>query len=184
MGPDTDERLIARIAQGDKLAMQALYARHNVRVFRFILRLMRNQTAAEDVLSEVFLDVWRQAGRFQARSEVTTWMLSIARFKALSALRRRVDAQLDDEAQEAAPDDADDPETSLVVKDRGAVLRECMAGLSPEHREVLDLAYYQELSVEEAARVLGIPEGTVKTRMFHARKKLAELVKARGVTWP
>ena len=109
MGPDTDERLIARIAQGDKLAMQALYARHNVRVFRFILRLMRNQTAAEDVLSEVFLDVWRQAGRFQARSEVTTWMLSIARFKALSALRRRVDAQLDDEAQEAAPDDADDP---------------------------------------------------------------------------
>ena len=64
------------------------------------------------------------------------------------------------------------------------MLRECMAGLSPEHREVLDLAYYQELSVEEAARVLGIPEGTVKTRMFHARKKLAELVKARGVTWP
>jgi RNA polymerase sigma-70 factor (ECF subfamily) len=184
MGPDSDERLIARIAQGDRLAMQALYARHNVRVYRFILRMVRNEATAEDVLSEVFLDVWRQAGRFGGRSEVTTWVLSIARFKALSALRKRVDAELDQDAQDAEPDEGDDPERQLVVKDRGEVLRQCLAGLSAEHREVLDLAYYQELSVEEAARVLGIPEGTVKTRMFHARKKLAELVKARGVTWP
>ena len=184
MGPDSDERLIARIAQGDRLAMQALYARHNVRVYRFILRLVRREATAEDLVSEVFLDVWRQAGRFQARSEVTTWMLSIARFKALSALRRRVDAELDEEARGAEADESDDPETALVAKDRGAVLRQCLAGLSAEHREVLDLAYYQELSVEETAKVLGIPEGTVKTRMFHARRKLGELVKARGVTWP
>ena len=76
------------------------------------------------------------------------------------------------------------PKSALVSKDRGQVLRRCINQLSPEHREVLDLAYYQEMSVEEAAKVIGIPEGTVKTRMLHARRKLAELVKAQGVTWP
>jgi len=184
MAVNSDEMLIARIAQGERLAMQTLYARHHVRIYRFIQRLVRNEAMAEDLLSDVFLDVWRQAGRFGGRSQVTTWLLSIARFKALSALRRPVNDALDEELAAAAPDAADDPESALVSKDRGQVLRRCINQLSPEHREVLDLAYYQEMSVEEAAKVIGIPEGTVKTRMLHARRKLAELVKAQGVTWP
>src|SRR5262245_45125353 len=88
--PDTpDAALIRLIAAGDKHAMQILFARHNVRVFRFVLRFVRDKSAAEDLVSEVFLDVWRQAGRFQGRSQVTTWLLAIARNKALSALRGR-----------------------------------------------------------------------------------------------
>ena len=82
----TDEVLIARIAQGDRLAMQVLYGRHHVRVFRFGLRLVRDEQIAEDLISEVFLDVWRQAGKFEGRSAVSTWLLAITRFKALSAL--------------------------------------------------------------------------------------------------
>ena len=177
----SDEGLIGRIAAGDRLAMQTLFARHHVRVYRFILRLVRNEATAEDLISEVFLDVWRQAGRFEGRSAVSTWLLSIARFKALSALRRRTEAELDEQAAERVVDSADDPEAALQKKDRNAVLRRCISQLGADHREVVDLVYYHEKSVEEVAEIIGIPEGTVKTRMFYARKKLAELLKANGV---
>lgn len=186
MQATSDEVLIGRIAQGDRLAMQVLFARHHVRVYRFVLRLVRNESVAEDLISEVFLDVWRQASRFEGRSAVSTWLLAIARFKALSALRRRPDEELDDETAEAIEDQSDDPEVSVQKKDMSEVLRKCLEALSPEHREVIDLVYYHEKSVEEVAMIVGIPENTVKTRMFYARKKLAELLKAAGIErgWP
>src|SRR5579885_246161 len=186
MQTSSDEVLISRIASGDRLAMQVLFARHHVRVYRFVLRLVRNEATAEDLISEVFLDVWRQAAKFEGRSAVSTWMLSIARFKALTALRRRPEQELDDEMAAAIEDHSDDPEVTLAKKDKGAVLRECLSALSAEHREVVDLVYYHEKSVEEVARIVGIPEATVKTRMFYARKKLSELLKMAGIDrgWP
>ena len=182
----SDEVLIGRIAQGDRLAMQVLFARHHVRVYRFVLRLVRNEATAEDLISEVFLDVWRQAGKFEGRSAVSTWLLSIARFKALSALRRKPEQELDEETAEAIVDTADTPQAALEKKDKGEMLREALSVLSAEHREIVDLVYYHEKSVEEVAQIVGIPEATVKTRMFYARKKLAELLKQRGVDrgWP
>ena len=182
----SDEVLIGRIAGGDRLAMQVLFARHHVRVYRFTLRFVRNEATAEDLISEVFLDVWRQAGKFEGRSSVSTWLLSIARFKALSAVRKRTDVELDEETAEAIVDTADDPEETLAKKDKGAILRDCMSALSAEHREIIDLVYYHEKSVEEVAAIVGIPEATVKTRMFYARKKLGELLAQRGVDrgWP
>jgi RNA polymerase sigma-70 factor (ECF subfamily) len=186
MQTTSDGVLIARIAGGDRLAMQVLFARHHVRVYRFVLRLVRNEATAEDLISEVFLDIWRQAGKFEGRSAVSTWMLSIARFKALSVLRKRPEQELDDETAERIEDQADDPETALAKKDKGAVLRQCLSALSAEHREIVDLVYYHEKSVEEVAGIVGIPEATVKTRMFYARKKLSELLKERGIDrgWP
>ncbi|MEI7806438.1 MAG: sigma-70 family RNA polymerase sigma factor [Hyphomicrobiales bacterium] len=186
MQATSDEVLIGRIAGGDRLAMQVLFARHHVRVFRFVLRLVRNEATAEDLISEVFLDVWRQAGKFEGRAAVSTWLMSIARFKALSALRRRPEAELDDEMAEAIEDTSDNPEVALAKKDKSAVLRQCLTALSSEHREIIDLVYYHEKSVEEVAEIVGIPEATVKTRMFYARKKMAELLKAQGVErgWP
>jgi RNA polymerase sigma-70 factor (ECF subfamily) len=186
MQTTSDEVLIARIAGGDRLAMQVLFARHHVRVYRFVLRLVRNEATAEDLISEVFLDVWRQAGKFEGRSQVSTWMLSIARFKALSALRRRPEEELDDETAERIEDQSDNPETALAKKDKGAVLRQCLTALSAEHREIIDLVYYHEKSVEEVAGIVGIPEATVKTRMFYARKKISELLKEQGIDrgWP
>src|ERR1043166_5375644 len=109
----SDEVLIGRIANGDRLAMQVLFARHHVRVYRFVLRLVREEATAEDLISEVFLDVWRQAGRFEGRSQVSTWLLSIARFKALSALRKRPDETLDEEAAQAIEDPSEDPEVAM-----------------------------------------------------------------------
>src|SRR3974377_1757529 len=95
----SDEALISLIADGNKRAMQVLYARHNVKVYRFIVRLTGNQSLAEDLGSEVFLDVWRQAEGFEAKSQVSTWLLAIARYKALSALRRGTDEPLHDHLQ-------------------------------------------------------------------------------------
>jgi RNA polymerase sigma-70 factor (ECF subfamily) len=180
MQSTTDEALIGRIANGDRLAMQVLFARYHVRVFRFVVRLVRDEPTAEDVISEVFLDVWRQAGRFEGRSAVSTWLLAIARFKAISALRRRQDGELDEEAAAAIEDPSDDPAAALE-KDKSAMIRQCLGGLSAEHREVIDLVYYHEKSVEEVAEIVGIPENTVKTRMFYARKRLAELLKSEGI---
>jgi RNA polymerase sigma-70 factor (ECF subfamily) len=182
----SDEVLIGRIANGDRLAMQVLFARHHVRVFRFVLRLVRAEATAEDLISEVFLDVWRQAGRFEGRSQVSTWLLAIARFKALSALRRKPEQELDEETAEAIEDTSDTPDVTLEKKQKADVIRKCLNGLSSEHREIIDLVYYHEKSVEEVAEIVGIPEATVKTRMFYARKKLAELLKAQGIErgWP
>ena len=86
---NSDEALVAKIAAGNRLAMQVLFARHHARIYRFVVRLLASEALAEDVTSEVFLDVWRQAHRFEARSAVTTWLLAIARYKALAELRRR-----------------------------------------------------------------------------------------------
>lgn len=177
----SDEELIARIAAGDKLAMQVLFARHHVRVYRFILRLVGNEAQAEDLISEVFLDVWRQAGTFEARSAVSTWLLGMARFKALSSLRKRSDEALDEDAAAAIADTADDPEMAVQAKDRGEVMRRCLAALSPEHREIIDLAYYHEKSIEETAQIVGIPVATVKTRMFYARKHMSSMLSAAGI---
>ena len=186
MQATSDEVLIARIAGGDRLAMQVLFARHHVRVYRFVLRLVRNESTAEDLISEVFLDVWRQANRFEGRSAVSTWLLAIGRFKALSALRRRPEQELDDEKAVAIEDPADNPEIVAQKKDKSELLRKCLTALSADHREIIDLVYYHEKSVEEVAEIVGIPENTVKTRMFYARKKLGELLKAVGVErgWP
>jgi RNA polymerase sigma-70 factor, ECF subfamily len=172
----SDEALIKRIAAGDRLAMQTLFARHRVAVYRWLLRLVKEEALAEDLLSEVFLDVWRQAASFEARASVSTWLLAIARYKAFSARRRRTELEWDDDLALSVADPADGPDSVLEKKTRAELVRQCLARLSPEHGEVIDLVYYHEKSVGEVARIVGIPEATVKTRMFYARKKLAELV--------
>src|SRR3989475_1004150 len=173
----SDEMLVQQIAAGSKPAMRALFARHRTYVYRWLLRFVSNETLAEDLLSEVFLDVWRQAARFQCRSSVSTWLLAIARHKALSARRRRTEgAELDEKIEATIADPANDPEVALQEKDRGELLGRALTLLSPDHRQVIDLVYYHEKSVDEVAQILDVPPATVKTRMFYARKKLAKLV--------
>jgi RNA polymerase sigma-70 factor (ECF subfamily) len=178
--PETssDEMLIRRIAESDQLAMRALFGRHRVPLYRWLLRLVGDESSAEDLLSDVFLDVWRQAAAFEARSSVSTWLLAIARYKALSSRRRRTDAELDEKIASRVADPADDPEVVLQKKNRAELLRHSLARLSPEHGEVIDLVYFHGKSVKEAAEIVGTAEATVKTRMFYARKKLAEFVAA------
>jgi len=177
----TDEALIASIAQGDKRALQTLYGRHNVRVYRFALRFLNDEALAEDMVSEVFFDVWRQAERFEARSKVSTWLLAMARNKALSVLRRRSTEELDEEVAEFIEDPSDNPEVSMQKKQQASLLQECLTQLSPAHREIVDLVYYHGKTIDEVVEIIGVPVNTVKTRMFYARKRIGELISAKGL---
>jgi RNA polymerase sigma-70 factor (ECF subfamily) len=177
----SDEALVQLIAGGDKKALQVLYGRHNVRVFRFVLRFLGDESAAEDLVSEVFFDVWRQADRFESRSQVSTWLMAIARNKALTVLRRRTTEELDEEVAEFIEDPADNPEVTMQKTQRSAVLQECLGQLSPAHREIIDLVYYHEKTIDEVAEIIGVPQNTVKTRMFYARKRIGELLATKGV---
>ncbi len=177
----SDEALIAKVAQRNRLAMQLLFVRHQARVYRFLLRMLGSAAAAEDLSSEVFLAVWQQASRFQGRSSVSTWLLAIARNKALSELRDGRGETSADGEETAIADPAEDPELAYAAKRRREILRNCLSRLSREHREILDLVYYHDKSVREVAQILGIPCNTVKTRMFYARKKLSHLIRARGL---
>jgi RNA polymerase sigma-70 factor (ECF subfamily) len=126
----SDENLLNRIGAGDKLAMQTLFARHRTSVYRWLLGFVSNETLAEDLLSEVFFDVWRQADRFEGRSSVSTWLISIARFKALSARRRQVDLELGEEIETSVADPADDPEAALQDRKlpyRRSIVASCCA---------------------------------------------------------
>src|SRR5215471_16549480 len=118
VGATADEALIAAIAGGDTGAMQRLYDRHRVRVFRFAVRLVGDATSAEDVVSEAFIEVWRQADRFERRSSVSTWIMSIARFKALSVRRRRQEIELDEKAADTVADQSFTPEQAILEIDR------------------------------------------------------------------
>lgn len=177
----SDEMLLEGIGRGNRTAMHTLYCRHQLRVFRFILRMVRDTTTTEDLVSQVFLDVWRTAGQFEGRAQVSTWLLSIARFKALTALRQRRHEDVDQDDVLEIADGAETPEAALDRSRTSAILRACVAKLSPAHREIINLVYYHEKSVEEVGAIIGIPQSTVKTRMFYARKQLAELLKIAGV---
>jgi len=177
----SDAALVARVAQGDRQALRLLFARHQPKVYRFVLRLVANSATAEDIVNEVFFDLWRQAASFEGRAQLSTWLLAIARNKALTAMRRRVHEPLDDAMAEVIPDPAGTAEESLDARQRGVVLRQCLTQLSAAHREIIDLVYYHEKSVDEVATIIGVPAATVKTRMFYARKRLAELLAAAGI---
>jgi RNA polymerase sigma-70 factor (ECF subfamily) len=178
---DADAVLMQRVATADRAAMHTLFSRHHLAVYRFALQRLQDKALAEDVTSEVFLDVWRHADRFEGRSAVLTWILAIARHKTFSAppkphLHLHLDGAIGEES-------VDGPDAPLQARDRNTVLRRCMTRLSAEHREVIDLVYYQEQSMESVAAILGIPRSTAKTRVFYARKRLADELKKSGVDW-
>jgi RNA polymerase sigma-70 factor (ECF subfamily) len=177
----SDEMLLQGIAAGERASMHVLYARHNLRVYRFALRIVGDATAAEDLVSQVFLDVWRTAGQFEGRSQVSTWLLAIARFKALTALRNRKYEDVDQDDVLSIADCSDDPEAMMSRSQACETLRKAVAKLSPAHREIIDLVYYHEKTVEEVGHIIGIPQATVKTRMFYARKHLAALLRQAGI---
>ncbi len=184
-GPEA--KLIAAIAGGDRQAVKHLYGLTHVRLYRYLVRQLRNEAIAEEVMNEVYLAVWQNAARYEARSAPMTWMLSIAHNKAISTLRKRRETSgVDQEATEQIADESDTPEVISQKLDKAQAIRACVNQLSADHRSVMDLVYYQERSVSEVAEIMGVPEATVKTRMFYARKKLSELLLAAGVDrgWP
>src|SRR5712671_8246739 len=134
MADASDDALIDAIADGDRHALEVLYSRHSAGVYRFAMRFVADEGIAEDVMNEVFFDVWRKARSFEGRSQVSTWLLGVARNKALEITRRRRRELLNDEACEAIEDAADDPDRAIQRKQNGSILFECLKNLSPVHR--------------------------------------------------
>jgi RNA polymerase sigma-70 factor (ECF subfamily) len=188
MQPHAEERdLLKAIAAGDAKALERLFTDGKARVFRLLMRVVKNQAIAEELLNEVFLSVWQNAHRYEGRSKPMTWILSIAHNKAISTLRKKTEVLglAEGVASNLAAED-DPPDIVAQKHDKSVKIRACMEELSVDHRMILDLVYYQEQSVAEVAEILSIPENTVKTRMFYARKKLSELLLERGIDrgWP
>src|SRR5262245_27205503 len=177
----SDAALIQSIAADDKRAMHILFTRHNVRVFRFVLRLVGDKSMLRATFTGGFLAVGLRPGNSRARSEVPTGLWPMAVTKSLSALRRRPTGELEQEAAATIEDTADDPEAMMQNRQKADVLLQCLTQLSPAHREVIDLVYYHEKSIEEVAKIIGVLPNTVKTRMFYARKRIADLMTLQGI---
>jgi RNA polymerase sigma-70 factor (ECF subfamily) len=179
--PTPDEALIDAIVDGDKSALRELYARHRETLTRFLTRLTRRPTLAEEIVNEVFLVVWQRADEFQGRSRVSTWLMGIARHKAMSAFRRRPEVQLDDGFAMRIEDPSDNAAAEMDKRDRSKILQQCLARLPAAQREVIDLFYFQDEPIEAVAQRMGVPLNTIKTRMFYARTRMATLLNEAGV---
>lgn len=181
-GVPSDQALLGRIRELDKAAMRALYSRYNVRLYRFVTRLTHDAALAEDLVSEVFVDVWRNAQTFRGQSKASTWLYAIARNKAFGALRRRTGDALDEASSAELEDGSDTPEEAMLGKDRSELLQLCLSRLSRLHREVVDLVYYHEKPIHEVAEITGVSENTIKTRLHYARQNIEQMLRHAGVT--
>lgn len=175
---ETDAFLIRRIAAGDKQALAALYRAYERSVYRFIASRLNDPHEAADILHEVFLDVWRVAGSFEGRSQVRTWIFGIAYRKVIDAHRKRGRVDLTDEVPETGETE-DSAEAGFIAGEEAGHLRHCLDRLSDDHRSAISLAFYEDMTCAQIAEVAGVPEGTIKSRLFHARKLLQHCLEGR-----
>jgi len=168
--------LLEQSSQGDKEAFVALYEATRHRLSVYLYRLVREQDLIEDILIETYTEVWKNSHRFKGNSKVLTWMIGIARNIAFKEIRKRnwhddIDQHQNIEGKGIAID----------TLDRSEVMAKAMDALSLKHREILDLAFFQDLSYREISNLLLIPENTVKTRVYHAKAALKKKLAAMGI---
>lgn len=187
--PD-DATLLKRIARGDMQAFDALYQRHSAALYTYILRLTRNQQQAEDILQETFIAVWRNAHQYTGRAQVRSWLFSIAHRRTMDWIRSVAnvnETEAGDTIEEWLMEDqhSSDPAWEPSAS-YGEEIRLALDDLSPEHRAVIELAFYYDLSYVEIAEVLGCPLGTVKSRIYAARQQLQKALShlSRAKVWP
>jgi RNA polymerase sigma-70 factor (ECF subfamily) len=176
-----DSDLLRRVGAGDRTALKMLYERHSDALFGFLRVRLRDPFEAADIMQEVFLEIWRAAGRFEGRSAARTWIFGIARNKAADRVRRGARLVLTEPDHEA-PDSAPDPEAVVAAASDAARVRDCIAKLSESHRSAIHLAFYQELGYAEIAEIEGVPVGTVKSRILHAKRLLMHCLAGFRVT--
>jgi len=177
----SDSSLLEAVAGGDQAALQVLFARYSTQIYRFAARLTGSTTIAEETVSDVFLEVWRGRGSYQGRSQLSAWLLGIARNKALSASRRSTEAQLDEASALFIPDAGDGPEETLLKQDRGSIVDRCLRRLPRVQQQALDLFYLREKPISEVVAIVGVSQSTIKTRMFYGRSRMAELLGEAGI---
>ena len=183
MAPDDEISLLRRVAAKDRKAFEALYHLYYRRLFAYLFKVMRRAELVEEVLNDVMLAIWSSAPSFDGRSRPSTWIFGIAYHKAMKALARRpalAETTREDPAPE--PVDDDEPESLLARRELASLLGRALRALPAEQRAVVELTYYYGLPYQEIAEILGCPVNTVKTRMFHARRRLRELLPEMGIS--
>lgn len=174
-----DAELHRRLVYGDESALNEAYAAYGGLVRAVAVRVTGSPAAAEDVAQEVFAQLWSRPYAFDARrGSLRTWLSTVAHRRAVdwvrSEARHRKDARADDSALQAIPDAGPRPDEAVVERERSLLLHSALAELPPTQREVVHLAYFAGRTYRQAAVELGIPEGTAKTRLRSALRKLAE----------
>lgn len=173
---DSDLDLLHRIGSLEPRALRELYERYYRRLFSYVFKLTRRPELVEEVLNDVMLAVWRQAESFDGRSRVSTWIFGIAYRQSMKSLRRERGEPTGEpgapEPDELASPAWSEPESRTARRELTDLLGRAMAALPPEQRSVVELTFYHGFSYPEIAAIVGCPAGTVKTRMFHARRKL------------
>lgn len=175
---ETHHLLLQHIAAGDKKALAELYRAYERPVYKFIVSRLNDPHEAADILHDVFMDIWRVAGSFEGRSQVKTWIFGIAYRKVIDVHRKRARVTLTDEVPETG-DSQDAADTSYGAQQEAAHLRYCVGMLSDEHRTAISLAFYEDMTCAEISEIAGVPEGTIKSRLHHAKKLLLRCVSAR-----
>lgn len=177
MSEEEDRLLMVRIAAKETEAFECLYRRYAPRIARFASRFLKEPADLEEVINDVLLVVWQQAEHFDAAKRCSTWIFGIAHYKALKAYTKR--AKVWREQSGDVPDvadAADNAETVLIHSEQTHGFTRALETLSPEHRAVIDLTFQQGLAYHEIAEIVGCPVNTVKTRMFYARRRLAQVL--------
>jgi len=174
-----DPQLLAAVAAGDQNAFAHLYERFEKRAFQYALSIVRDRSVAEEVLVDTMTSVWQGASRFGGESLVSTWLLGITRHKALDALRRTAKSRRNDPLDEELVDQQDTPAQVADRESTASVTRRALAQLSPDHQEILRLAFFEEVPYEDIARLLSIPLNTVKTRVYYAKQQLKRSLEAK-----
>lgn len=169
----TDEELLQKIARQDRAAFDLFYKRHEKRIYHFIQKKLNDSFEAYDILHEVFMEIWKKADRFEGRSKVSTWYFGIAFNKSVDRLRKKMPDQFSEDSDEDFVDEEMLSPMELVnATEESSLIAKCVNALGAAQRAVVQLAFYEDLSYPEIAKIIGRPEGTVKTRIFHAKQAL------------
>jgi RNA polymerase sigma factor (sigma-70 family) len=179
-GEDDDFILIRRVAAKDRQAFEVLYHRYARRLCGYLAKFLRQPETVEEVLDDIMFVVWQNAGRFDYTSRLSTWIFGIAYYKMLKALARAPKAPVDSLPDIPERSDQDDPAGIMARRELRHLLAHALEALSPEQRAVVELTFYHECSYQEIAAITKCPVNTVKTRMFHARRRLAQLLTGLG----
>jgi RNA polymerase sigma-70 factor, ECF subfamily len=170
---ENDRALLKRVAGGDKGAMKRLYERHHAGLLVFVESRLRDPMEAFDVVQDTFLDVWRSASRYEDRSAVKTWIFSIARNKTIDRFRKKSrEVPLDEDFD--PPDLTPSAQAVMEAASDAEQVRACIGKLSAAHARAVRLVFYEDLGYAEIAELEQVPEGTIKTRIFHAKKLLMQ----------
>jgi RNA polymerase sigma-70 factor (ECF subfamily) len=177
-----DTILLKKIADGDRNAFTELYKSYQPRLIKFCSRMLKNDVAlAADMADEALIEVWKSAGSFSGLSLPSTWIHSIARYRMIGYLRKNKEILQDDDYEQLNLEDTDLlPDEEIMISERDQKIVEDIGKLSKKHKEVIELVYFRELSINEISKMLDISENTVKTRMFYARKHLKSLLESKG----